>query len=185
MKKSEKMENIVKSVWGRKIIVDAKENLRVFILPEDLENATRKDPACCIFAQACKRSFHATKVLFFRTVAYVELPFQDGETRIERFILPKPMRDLIADFDKGRTDIPSAGFLLKSPTVAQSLDAERTRSKEQRERDQLLGKRRMKKGNGGNRSNPDPKEFAFQVRNGTGAVHFKQMRDDEDEHSHE
>lgn len=91
----------IKRHWGDVEVIDAEKDLRVFIQPQDLRSAKAKDPGCCVFAQACKRQFAASKVLFWRSVAYVELPGPDGRRRVERFYLSSEMRDLIENFDKG------------------------------------------------------------------------------------
>ena len=159
--------------WDDKIVVDATKELRVFILPEDVAKATIKDPACCVFAQACKRSFQAVKVLFYRTTAYIELPYRDGTTRVERFTMPKLMRQLIVDFDTGKKDIPSAGFLLTPPPPGRTLDAlasksrraKKNRTERDRRKRKILGEKTVPLAN-------QPIQAPFQVRNGTGAVHF-------------
>jgi hypothetical protein len=105
----------IKRHWGDIEVVDAAKDLRVFIQPQDVSSARAKDPGCCVFAQACKRQFAASKVLFWRSVAYVELPGPDGKRRVERFSLSPQMRDLIENFDKGIPVPTVAGFELKKP----------------------------------------------------------------------
>src|SRR5260370_8698813 len=73
----------IERLWGEVEVVDALENLRVMILPEDVEKAVRQDPACCVFAQACRRQFGSSKVLFYRTLAYADLRTEDGNVRAE------------------------------------------------------------------------------------------------------
>lgn len=105
----------IKRHWGDIEVVDAAKNLRVFIQPGDVIGATAKDPGCCVFAQACKRQFAASKVLFWKSVAYVELPGPNGKRRVERFLLSPDMRNLIENFDKGNPVATVAGFELKKP----------------------------------------------------------------------
>jgi hypothetical protein len=124
----------IRRVWGDLDVVDAKSDLRVFILPEDVAKATPKDPAACVFAQACRRTFGAKKVLFFRTVAYVELPDDHGKRRVERFIMNSSMRDLIDRWDRGKDIIPDGGFLLRAPSRANTFDAERVRKQQEKAR---------------------------------------------------
>jgi hypothetical protein len=106
----------IERLWGDLEVVDAKKDLRIFIRPEDVKKATRKDPGACVFAQACRRCFGATKVLIFRSVAYVELPDEGGARKVERFVLHPCMRDLVESFDRGKGVIPDRGFLLKAPS---------------------------------------------------------------------
>ena len=124
----------IKRHWGDVEVVDAAKDLRVFIQPEDVSSATAKDPGCCVFAQACKRQFAATKVLFWRSVAYVELPGADGRRRVERFSLSPDMRELIENFDKGNAVATVAGFELKRPVPSETFAAKSRRNKEQHQK---------------------------------------------------
>jgi hypothetical protein len=121
----------IKRHWGDVEVIDAEKDLRVFIQPQDLRSAKAKDPGCCVFAQACKRQFAASKVLFWRSVAYVELPGPDGRRRVERFYLSSEMRDLIENFDKGNQVATVAGFELKRPVPSETFDAKSARNKSQ------------------------------------------------------
>lgn len=175
----------IKRHWGQIEVVDAANNLRVFIQPEDVKSATAKDPGCCVFAQACKRQFAATKVLFWRSVAYVELPGPDGKRRVERFQLSSKMRALIENFDRGQPVETCAGFELRRPNAAQTLDgqAARNRAWEAKRKEALLkgtanGHRRItagvKKGSQGEGKYSKPAiVIDLEIRNGTGRVQFK------------
>jgi hypothetical protein len=161
--------------WGDMDVVDAKSDLRVFITPEDVAGATRKDPAYCVFARACRRTFHAAKVLFFRGVAYVELPDSSGRKKVERFRMGEKMRDLIAAFDRGETVIPEAGFLLRAPSRSKSLESERRRATDKRERIQRSDRKVIRGsgiGQGKGKYRDDPIFVDIDVRSGIGAVHF-------------
>jgi hypothetical protein len=137
--------------WGDVPVVDAKKDLRVFMTPEDLKGARIKDPSACVFARACRRMFHATKVLIFRTVAYVELPNEDGSRRVERFVVGPAMRDLIEAFDRGEGVIPSAGFTLRAPPKSETLEGLRKEAHRQLQRQRkdtrpkLIGRARQVK----------------------------------------
>lgn len=168
-----KYQAVIKRIWGGTPVQDAVNDLRVIIKPCDVSSAIQKDPGHCVFARACKRSFGAKKVLFLRTVAYVELPGDDGELKVERFLMSDSVQELIKDFDKGNTIIPHGGFLLEAPRGQETLDAmaECQRTRYQRKKEALL------KGEAfGRPSNKEritkPKTLDFEVRNGTGMVHF-------------
>ena len=161
----------IKRLWGDAEVIDAKVDLRVMIIPEDVKKATRTDPGCCVFAQACMRSFGATKVLFFRRVAYVELPDKLGTLHVERFHLPGDMRNLIAAFDRGEETIPKAGFLLKAPTESQTFEGVRRNNNTKRiKRKMLLGSAESNQGRG--KYVDKPIVIDLTVRSGIGAVHF-------------
>jgi hypothetical protein len=164
--------------WGDIEVVDAEKDLRVFVQPEDIESAVEKDPACCVFAQACKRQFAATKVLFWKSVAYVELPGPDGKRRVERFQLSPQMRGLIEDFDKGKPVIPEAGFELKRVRNSERFETReenRKKAKELRSKALLNGTSTgERKGNQGKGALSRPaKVVDLEVRNGMGRVQFK------------
>jgi hypothetical protein len=175
----------IKRHWGDLEVIDARKDLRVFIQPEDVRSATVKDPGCCVFAQACKRQFAASKVLFWRSVAYVELPGPDGKRRVERFILSPEMRDLIENFDKGNTVADVAGFELKKPRPSYTLAGKirKNRAWKEKRRKALLqgtalGSRRStpgaKKGSQGDGKYSKPALVVdLEVRDGKGRVQFK------------
>lgn len=125
----------IRRIWGDLDVVDAKSDLRVFISQEDIEKATRKDPAACVFAQACLRTFGAKKVLFFRTVAYIELPDENGKRHVERFIMNESMRDLLNKWDRGESVIPDGGFLLRAPSLSSTLSSELRRRRDRAARE--------------------------------------------------
>lgn len=175
----------IKRHWGDIEVVDAAKDLRVFIQPEDVSSATAKDPGCCVFAQACKRQFAATKVLFWRSVAYVELPGPTGKRRVERFALSPQMRELIENFDRGNPVATVAGFELKRPVPSQRLDGQiaRNRAWSEKRKEALLngtavGPRRAtagaKKGSQGEGKYSKPAIVVdLEVRDGKGRVQFK------------
>jgi hypothetical protein len=104
-------------------VEEAKRALRVFPNANDADTAIQKDPAHCAFANACRRMFGSHEVVFFRTIAYVELPDGKGRgaTHIERFYLPKAVRRQIIEFDRtGR--FVADGYALAPPTFGYTLE---------------------------------------------------------------
>ena len=166
----------IKRLWGDVEVVDAQEDLRVFIQPQDFSNAVRKDPGCCAFAQACKRQFAATKVLFFRSVAYVDIPYKNGRRRVERFTLPREMRELIENFDEKQTVDNFAGFKLKAVRPSCTFEKQAARARERHQRLALNGTaiapKRVGNQGKGKYSKP-PLVIDLEVRNGSGRVAFK------------
>lgn len=116
-----KKHALLKRLFHGVPVVDAKRELRVFVLPEDIEHAQRNNPIECVFAQACRRLFGSHRVAFFHSVAYAELPLPAGGTRIERFMLPKMTRDSILVWDRAGVADPG-GYLLTPPRAGQTLD---------------------------------------------------------------
>lgn len=170
--------NEIKRMWGDVEVVDAQKDLRVFVQPEDVKKATKKDPGCCVFAQACKRQFAATKVLFWRSIAYVELPGPDGTRRVERFTLSPEMRDLVENFDQGNYVATDAGFELKRPRPSRTFEGNTARHRRYR----AVKRKALIKGvrKGEKQANRDKVKKSttsivvdLEVRNGTGRVQFK------------
>jgi len=166
----------VERFWEGIPVQDATNDLRIMIKPCDLTKASRKDPGHCVFARACKRSFGTKKVLFLRTVAYVELPDEKGETKVERFMMSDSVQQLISDFDKGNKVIPHGGFLLLAPIPTAQLDYQRNyyESLHKRKKEALLrGERLQTQERKKVKESPHkPRAVNLEVRNGTGLVQF-------------
>jgi hypothetical protein len=171
----------IRRVWGDIDVVDAQKDLRVFISPEDVLSARSKDPGCCVFAQACKRQFAATKVLFWRTVAYVELPSPSGKRRVERFELSPEMRSLIENFDRGKKVPIEAGFELRAVRPSRAFEHKLDLNRKQRlKKAAMLNGERISKavGNQGKGAYSRPAIVVdLEVRSGKGRVHFKSRKD--------
>ena len=169
-----KYAKTVERIWDGIPVHDAEKDLRIIIKPCDVSNAVQQDPGHCVFARACRRSFGTKKVLFLRTVAYVELPDENGEMRVERFLMSASVKQLVSDFDKGKKVIPKGGFLLLAPHNSNRLDVmrETDRTREHRRRETLLRGERFGRSNSPKERPHNPKEMDFEVRNGTGSVHF-------------
>lgn len=168
-------------LWGDMDVVDATRDLRIFVRHEDMANAKPKSPDMCVFANACKRTFGTTKVLFFRRVAYVELPDESGVKHVERFTLGPGVRELIEKFDREETRVfPEGGFLLKSPPYSKTLQGGIDRNERKRELREIR-KRKASLINGKtDRSRRAPygspsMVVDLSVRNGTGMVHFNPL----------
>lgn len=102
-------------------VVDAKHELRVHVLKEDIAVSKRKDPTNCVYANACRRQFGSHSVAFFRHVAYLEWIDKRGNSKIKRFALPKRTTDSIMVFDRAGVADPG-GYLLAPPTYSGTLD---------------------------------------------------------------
>jgi hypothetical protein len=170
-KAQDKVRDEIVRLWGDLPVVDSTADLRIIITPEDVRRATRKDPSCCVFAQAAKRQLGSTKVLFYRNVAYVDMPDEQGHRRVERYVMPKSMRGLVEAFDRGQVNIPPGGFLLKAPSPSQTLSGHLVYQRRHQHRRKLAGQRLL----------PLRQQHAacersvtvdLSVRSGTGYVHF-------------
>lgn len=158
-------------------VIEGSKDLRLFIRDCDVTSASRKDPGNCVFAQACKRQFAARIVIFYKGIAYIALPQEDGTSAIERFVIPPAMEKLIVNFDKGLPIKNLAGFLLKAPTESQTLAGSIVRNRKNAAKKRELKKHRPASivGSVNSRtSGPQAKArvIDLDVRNGTGMVHF-------------
>ena len=63
--------NELKRFFGNLPVVDAKENLRIFVNDDDVHGAKRRDPKNCVLARACCRLYGSNAVAFFRMTAYL------------------------------------------------------------------------------------------------------------------
>lgn len=151
----------VRRLWGNLPVKDATEILRVMPTERDVTKATRHDPSACAMAQACRRMFHSRSVLFFRTVAYVDVPQANGTRAVERYFLNANAREQILRFDRtGKFD--PAGYTLHAPHKSKRLDAIAKKSREYYS--QVEDKYNFNK-----RHKATPRVI-HNVRNGTGAV---------------
>jgi hypothetical protein len=73
--------------------------------------------------------FGSKRVLFLKNVAYIDLANRVGERRIERFIVPRAVRQQIETFDATGTAIPDAGFQLLAVPLSKGLETHRKRNR--------------------------------------------------------
>jgi hypothetical protein len=171
-----KYAKTVERFWDGIPVDDATNDLRIIIKPCDINSASRKDPGHCVFARACKRSFGTKRVLFLRSIAYVELPDENGETKVERFKMSQSVQQLVRDFDRGDNVIPHGGFLLLAPGHSNQLQygREKEMARYKKQKDALLrgetlesiNRKKIKEGP------HKPRMIDLEVRNGTGLVKF-------------
>ena len=105
-------------------VIDAKDSLRIFVNARDIRAATAKDPEHCVYAQACRRLFGSTTIVFLRTKAYIDLPDEKGRRFVNRFEINRAVREQITHFDL-TGEAAEGGFLLSAPAPSQTLDAQR------------------------------------------------------------
>ena len=177
----------IKRLWDGLPVVDAVVRTLIVLKPEDFLGAEKKNPNCCVFARALKRSLGCSKVVFLRSVAYIDMPDSGGEIKVYRYIMPPNMRALIEAFDKGDASVQNASFTLLPPTPGRTLESRimAARRRRERRRAQLLGELSSADGPESN-SKPvksrgphaSPIIVDLSVRNGTGAVHFTSRKAD-------
>lgn len=166
----------IKRIYKGMPVKDAKANLTVVVLAQDVSKGTRKDPSCCAFAQACKRLFNGDAI-FYKKIAYVELPDADGERYVHRFSLPLSATKLIMEYDRTGKFPAGVGINLLSPRKEGTLDAlRRYHHTYHKERNAI---KRYKNKNGikaRKYTAKTPRLFDTSVRNGTGSMHLVSFR---------
>ena len=93
-----------------------------------MQKAVRKDPRRCVIAQACRRLFGATTVLIFRSIAYVDLPDENGKHTVNRVTVDPTCRRRLEGWDKTGTPF-TGGCLLRAPRKSTRLDVMRHQAK--------------------------------------------------------
>jgi hypothetical protein len=136
--------DILYRTFGDLEVVDATDDLRVIANDDDVSRATRRDPNNCVYAVACRRLFGASTALFLRSVAYVDLPDENGVRRINRFTIDHSsvIRKRVEHYDRTGVFQPG-GFVLRAPRESLSLEGMRERGRRYRE-----GAARKKRTNG-------------------------------------
>lgn len=148
--------------FGGLPLVEAKSDLCIVLSDEDIKKGKKKDPAQCAIAHFGRRVYHAKKVAFFRSTAYIDLPDENGVRRVVRFMLSKPAKDFIKAFDKNEAVKSGVGLVLKAPSQSETLDAKLERRKKHMNykhprKPMTTIKKKIKK-----------KPVAIDVRNGSG-----------------
>jgi len=158
-------------------VKDAKARLTVVVLEQDVTKGTRKDPSCCAFAQACKRLFKGEAV-FYKKIAYIELPDEDGERYVHRYRLSHKATELIMKYDKTGKFPSGVGIDLRPPSKTTSLEGMRRYHTAWSER--ISARKRAKNSKGMPPSRPytkgAPRFFDTSVRNGTGSMHLASFK---------
>jgi hypothetical protein len=157
-------------------IVEAEHELRLQLMPDDIDNADRKSFDNCVFARACKRQFAAQKIVLMKTTAYISMPDENGNLRVERFLIPPQAQQIIKNFDKGKKIKPNTAFYFKPPTSGRTLEAERKRKRKYQKRKAKMKNKATVKGEKNNVEkgySSKPKVIELDVRNGTGLIQTK------------
>ena len=74
----------VRSIFGDLEIVEARVDHVVYVTALEHEHGKRGDPNKCMFSEACKRALGSKAVLFYPTVAYIDIIDPKDPTRSYR-----------------------------------------------------------------------------------------------------
>ncbi len=95
---------------------DARSNLVLEVLPDDVKRAKVKNAKCCAFARACKRQMPKVKAAyFFRSTAWLEY-----EDKMVRYMLPLAVQKEIVSFDRSQKMEPGT-YAISKPSGEQKL----------------------------------------------------------------
>src|SRR5215471_718076 len=132
----------IRKLYGDLPVFDADSDMIVYVNLDDQEYGVPGDPNNCMFSRACKRAFGSQGVLFYPTVAYVDMlhPSDNSQRAVFRFYLPKPTRRRLERFEWDRNHAIEATFLLKAVPPSQRLTTRRKRDNK-RNADLKAGKR--------------------------------------------
>jgi hypothetical protein len=124
----------VRSIFGDLEIVEATTDFVVYVTAQEQEESVRGDPNKCMFSEACKRAFGSKGVLFYPTVAYVDMidPEDPDRRIVMRFRLPQKTRDRLEAFDRGEDDTHEATFVLKAVPKTKTLQYMLKQSRQRR-----------------------------------------------------
>lgn len=164
----------LKRTYNGMPVRDAKARLTVVVIEADVTKGTRKDPSCCAFAQACKRLFQGDAV-FFKKIAYITLPDENGEKYVHRYHLTQGATDMIMEYDRTGKFPAGVGVNLLPPAKSSTLNA--LRKYHYAWADKRNAMKRANKGKPKRRyDKKEPRFFDKSVRNGTGSMHLASFR---------
>jgi hypothetical protein len=159
--------------FGDLEVIEARHDIRIQPNEEDIKNAVPNDPTQCVFSQACRRMWSSNAVVFFGTVAYVDLLDKHGVRHVERFNISEQGKRFIREFDAGMTIAPKS-FVLHAPSPRKTAAAINESIKEwKRKRKAILKGRAV----GSKAKRPKRKPTGLRLsmfRNGMGMAQFPQ-----------
>src|SRR5687768_5588316 len=121
----------VSGVFAGLPLIEATADICVVPSADDIKNGKRKHPGHCALVKNAQRTLGATKVVFFRRTAYIDLPDANGVRHVHRFMLHPSTRKFIADFDSGKQVASNVGLRFLAPTEGHTLAASLKRRKAQ------------------------------------------------------
>jgi hypothetical protein len=114
---------LLKRVFQGMEVRDATADLIIIIKEEDYVGAIPRDMEHCGFANCGRRLYNSSTMVFMNTVAYVEIPDEDGVRRVLRFSIGSKMQGAIKVLDESNgTKHVTGTFVLKAPRMSHKLD---------------------------------------------------------------
>jgi hypothetical protein len=119
---SDKHRIAIKADGTRLPVLDGPFDFLIEPNEEEIRNGIRGDPTRCMYSLACRRINGCDLVWVCRYVAYMEMKAKGGKAVLYRFILSKPAKSNVKDFDTGANVKPEAVIFAK-PRGLERLDA--------------------------------------------------------------
>lgn len=127
---SNEVREYIRTVFGDNIeIVEAAIPLRVQPTKLDVEGASPKDPNNCVFNRTIKRMYGSQVAIFWKKVAYIDLPGTDGVRRVNRFLVSRNATQQLSDFDRGKPFKEGMAIMLDATPKHQTLKIKRKQKK--------------------------------------------------------
>jgi hypothetical protein len=127
-KTSNEVRQYIYQIFGKDIeIRDATFPLRLQPTPDDKEGADPHDPSNCFFVHTVRRMYGSQVVIFWKSIAYVDMVDSDGVRRVYRFIVTKDGTARLSRFDHGEPFPLGSAVTLQPPTKGTTLKANKTR----------------------------------------------------------
>jgi hypothetical protein len=171
----------VASIFGDLEIVEAKADFVVYVTADEQQQGISGDPNNCMFALGCKRAFGSKGVLFYPTIAYVDMldPSDPSRRIVMRFMLPAETRRRLEAFDRGEGGFKEATFILKAVPKYKTL-AQQAKQKLKQKRALLRGSHsaeyiESRKAAAAKALHTRRNSRLMGVRSGTGQVHTRTL----------
>lgn len=123
----------IRQTFGDLPLVEAKAEMIVYVSRAEIDHSVRADPHNCMFSNACKRAFGSRAVLFYPTIAYVDMLDENGQRIVMRFRIGAKARAAIEAFDNAEGPQVEGTFKLSPVGKGQTL-AESNKRARQRQR---------------------------------------------------
>lgn len=171
MKSRTERKETIRRYFGDLPIVDAPADRKIILLPSDFNPEYRRNDMSCGIARGLERN-GCTHTMILHTRGYADFPDEDGNLRVERFLIEDAVKEVLEKFDAtGEVPAGRLTIRLKAPRPSQTLEAQRRRGREYsakrrkaKMKGEIIGSRTKATERGG-----EPRVIG-QVRDGRGMV---------------
>lgn len=136
----------VRQFFGDYPIIEATADTFIYVSADDAAMAIPGDARRCSFANACKRSYGSRGVLFYKTVAYIDMKYPvTGEHVVFRFAIKEETRKAIEalDLDGDRREGTFRLYAISKSNMLKEIKRRRDRQSREREERKRRGEPRL------------------------------------------